>query len=166
MRKTTRSAPGAPLPILALTTWFGAGASPVAPGTAGSLAALPCAALVVWLAGPVGLLIAAVVVTVVGIFAASAHVRHTGEDDPGRIVIDEVAGQWITLLAAPLNPVAYLTGFVLFRFFDILKPWPVRAIDRALKGGAGIMLDDVAAGLYALGCMVALSWLFPSYFAL
>ncbi|GEO82716.1 phosphatidylglycerophosphatase A family protein [Pararhodospirillum oryzae] len=144
-----------PRPLLLVTTWFGSGLSPVAPGTMGSAAALPFAWGLMWAFGPWGLGVATVLVTVLGIWACNAHVRRTGEQDPGRIVIDEVAGQWLTLLPAPLDPVSYLIGFALFRLFDITKPWPVGALDRGLKGGLGIMLDDIAAGVYA-GVLVAL----------
>lgn len=147
-----------PKPLLLTTTWFGSGLSPYAPGTAGSLAALPFAWLIAWAFGPLGLFCAAVAVTGLGIVAAQAHVNRTGETDPGCIVIDEVAGQWFTLVVAPLNPFAYLIGFALFRLFDITKPWPVGAIDRRLKGGAGIMLDDVAAAVYAAPLMALVSW--------
>lgn len=147
-----------PKPLLLTTTWFGTGLSPYAPGTAGSLAALPFAWLITCALGPIGLFCAAVIVTGLGIVAAKAHVDRTGENDPGCIVIDEVAGQWFTLVVAPLNPIAYLIGFGLFRLFDITKPWPVRIIDQRLKGGAGIMLDDVAAAVYAAAIMAVVSW--------
>ena len=74
----------------------------------------------------------------------------SGSEDPGFIVVDEVAAQWLVLVAAPLDWRAYLAAFLLFRAFDIVKPWPVRAIERRVAGGVGIMLDDVAAALYAI----------------
>lgn len=149
-------------PVWLLTTWFGAGLSPKAPGTMGSLAALPFAWIIAWATGPWGLFIAAVLITLVGIWASERHVRATGETDPGRIVIDEVAGQWFTLVPAPLDPLSYLVGFGLFRLFDITKPWPVSFFDRKLSGGLGIMLDDVAAAVYASAILALLHALVPA----
>ncbi|WP_041795899.1 phosphatidylglycerophosphatase A [Pararhodospirillum photometricum] len=149
-------------PIWLLTTWFGAGLSPKAPGTMGSLAALPFAWIITWATGPWGLFIAAVLITLVGIWASERHVQATGEADPGRIVIDEVAGQWFTLVPAPLDPLSYLVGFGLFRLFDITKPWPVSFFDRKLSGGLGIMLDDVAAAVYASAILALLHALVPA----
>jgi len=130
-------------------TWFGVGQLRPASGTWGSLAALPFAWALVWWGGPLLLLAAALLVTGVGIWASRLYCEATGTHDSGRIVIDEVAGQWLTLLPAPLDPAAYAAGFVLFRFTDIVKPWPARWIDRRMGGGAGIVLDDVVAGVYA-----------------
>ena len=82
--------------------------------------------------------------------------------DPGAIVIDEVAGQWLTLAVAPLDPLAYLLGFVLFRIADVLKPWPASWLDRRVGGAFGVMIDDVAAAAYAGGVLAILvSWLLP-----
>ena len=138
-----------------LATGFGAGYSPVAPGTAGSLVGLllfwPLARLP-WLA-QAG---AATGVFFVGVWASGALARRLGRKDPGLAVIDEVVGQWVTLLALPFTPLTAVLGFVLFRVFDVLKPWPARALE-ALPGGWGIVADDVAAGIYAhLALRVAL----------
>lgn len=76
--------------------------------------------------------------------------------DPGEIVIDEVAGQWLALLSAPLTPLAYALVFLLFRIFDICKPWPVRWADRQVPGGLGIMLDDLLAAVYAALALLVL----------
>lgn len=97
----------------------------------------------------------ALVVTLIGIRAATIVERESGRTDPGFVVIDEVAGQWVTLALAPVDLGHVLVGFILFRFFDIVKPWPVRSMER-LPGGQGIMLDDVAAGAYGLLVMLAL----------
>lgn len=132
-----------------LSTWFGCGRLPKAPGTWGSLAALPLAWMVSALAGPWGLLLTVGLVFGIGVWAAETHARHSGEADPQAVVIDEVAGQCLTLVAAPLDPLGYLLGFALFRLFDIAKPWPVSWADREVKGGLGIMLDDILAGVYA-----------------
>ena len=131
-------------------SFFGCGFLPVAPGTWGSLAALPLAWAIVLLGGRWWLLAAAAAVFVIGCIAADRASRATAERDPGWIVIDEVAGQWLTLLALPLTPPAYALGFVLFRLFDIWKPWPVRWAERRYGGGFGIMIDDVIAAFYAL----------------
>jgi phosphatidylglycerophosphatase A len=132
-----------------ITTWFGAGQFPKAPGTVGSIAALPFAWGIAWWAGPWALLGASVLAFVVGTWASSAHVRRSGEKDPRRIVIDEVAGQWLTLVPAPLDPIAYLVGLACFRLCDITKPWPACLADQKVGGGFGIMLDDGIAALYS-----------------
>ncbi len=132
-----------------LATWFGAGLLPKAPGTWGSLAALPFAWIIAGWGGQAALGLATVIVTVVGWWAAELYSRQTGISDPSEVVIDEVAGQWLTLLVVPPNPWFYLAGFALFRLFDIRKPWPVSWADRTLPGGLGIMVDDLFAGIYA-----------------
>jgi len=136
-------------PAVIVATWFGAGKLPRAPGTWGSLAALPFAWGLVWAGGPAALLAGVAVVFGAGIWASNRVVQASGAKDPGEIVIDEVAGQWLALAAAPLDPLAYAIGFGLFRVFDIVKPWPACWIDRSMAGGAGIMLDDIIAGGYA-----------------
>ena len=145
-----------------LATWFGTGLLPGAPGTWGSLAALPFAWALTSLAGPRLLLGAAVLVFVAGLWASARYMRAVGVHDPGAVVIDEVAGQWLTLTVAPLEPLAYLLGFVLFRIADVLKPWPASWLDRRVGGAFGVMIDDVAAAIYA-GAVLALAvhWLRP-----
>ncbi len=140
-------------PPVLLATWFGSGLLPGMPGTWGSLAALPAAWLIQGAFGWIGLGAASLAVFMIGVVVSNAVIG-TGEDqDPGLIVIDEVAGQWLTLLpvagAISPDPVLYGMGFVLFRLFDILKPWPVSWADAKIKGGLGVMLDDVLAALYA-----------------
>jgi phosphatidylglycerophosphatase A len=93
-------------------------------------------------------LAATAAVTLLGVLAAGRVARLLGRKDPGLVVVDEVAGQWITFLALPMTPVTALAGFLLFRLMDIVKPWPARDLER-LPGGFGIMADDVAAGIYA-----------------
>jgi len=132
-----------------LSTSFGIGYLPIAPGTWGSLAALPFAWGIATIAGPTGLLTATLVVFLLGVWASGSFTRRTGRKDPGIIVIDEVAGQWLTLAFAPVDPYYYLAGFLLFRIADITKPWPASWADRKLDGGLGVMLDDVFAGAYA-----------------
>ena len=149
-------------PAGVVATWFGAGLLPRAPGTWGSLAALPFAWLIVKLGGWPALAIAAVLLFALGAWAAAAEAERTGVQDPGSIVVDEVVGQWLTLLPAPLDPLAYAIGFVLFRLCDIAKPWPVSWADRKVKGGFGIMLDDVLAAGYALLAMLAYRHFVPA----
>jgi phosphatidylglycerophosphatase A len=141
---------------LLIATGLGSGYSPVAPGTAGSLVGLvlflPLAGLA-WTTQ----LAATVAVSVVGAFAASRLAGALGRKDPGLVVVDEVAGQWVTFLALPFTPAVAVAGFVLFRVMDVLKPWPARDLER-LPGGIGIMADDLAAGVYAhLGLRVLLA---------
>lgn len=139
-----------------LATWFGVGLIPVAAGTWGSLAALPLAWAIRVFWGVPGLAIAAIVVFGLGWWAAGAVAKTSGVRDPGAVVIDEVAGQWLVLLAAPLDPLAWALAFLLFRIFDIWKPWPVRWVDQHVEGGFGIMLDDVLAAGYAVLALSAL----------
>jgi phosphatidylglycerophosphatase A len=132
-----------------LATWCGTGLLPITPGSWGSLAALPFAWAIRSLWGATGLALAAAMVFVVGWWAAATVAKASGIEDPGAIVIDEVAAQWLVLLAAPLSPLAWGLAFLLFRTFDIWKPWPVRWADRHIHGGLGIMLDDILAAVYA-----------------
>ena len=134
------------------------------PGTWGSLAALPFAWVIHMKFGPNGLAIATTIVLAVGVWAADVYAKEIGDDDPGAVVIDEVAGQWLTLaLAAPLDSLFYAAGFLLFRVFDILKPWPVNWADDQLKGGLGIMADDIIAAGYAAAVLVALGYLMGAF---
>lgn len=132
-----------------LATWFGVGLLPGAPGTWGSLAALPLAWLIERSAGQAGLVLAAAVVFGVGCRAAAGYERRSGRRDPGAIVIDEVSGQWLALAAVPASAWSYAAGFVLFRAADILKPWPARAAERRLRGGVAVMADDTVAAVWA-----------------
>ena len=140
----------------ALATWFGAGLLPWAPGTWGSLAALPFAWAIERQAGQAGLAVAAAAVFALGCWAAGRYERRAGRRDPGAIVIDEVAGQWLTLAAVPASVWSYAAGFALFRAADILKPWPARLAERRLPGGLAVMADDAAAAAYAGAALWAL----------
>ena len=142
-------------PSVLLATWFASGYAPKAPGTAGSLAALPFAWLISEYAGILALIIAVAVVFVIGIFAANSYMAKSGEHDPGSVVIDEVAGQWLTLTVVPLDPFLYIAGFLAFRFFDILKPWPIKNFEKISEGGFGVMIDDIAAAGYAILVLLA-----------
>ena len=137
-------------------TWFGAGFLPVAPGSWGSFAALPFAWAIHSLLGAAGLAVAVAIAFAVGWWAAATATKASAIEDPGAIVIDEVAAQWLVLLPAPLDPLPYALAFLLFRIFDIWKPWPARWADRHVKGGLGIMLDDLMAAVYAALALTAL----------
>ena len=138
------------LPYVILSTWFWSGLSPKAPGTFGSLAALPFAWIIKDNFGWLGLLSASVIVFCIGWYVSFRFEQEKGAEDPGCVVIDEVAGQWLVLLPAALDIKSFLVGFILFRIVDIFKPWPVCWFDRNIHGGLGIMLDDVMAAPYAM----------------
>jgi phosphatidylglycerophosphatase A len=139
-----------------VATWFGVGFLPIAPGSWGSLAALPFAWAITSLWGITGLGVAAAMAFLTGWWAAATVAKASAVEDPGAIVIDEIAAQWLVLLAAPPAPHPYAHAFLLFRAFDIWKPWPVRWADRNVKGGFGIMLDDLFAALYAMLALLVL----------
>lgn len=158
----SRRVPGAARKLLThpagwIATGFGSGLAPVAPGTFGSLAAL-----IPWLALrelPLPYYVLALLVAfALGVWACQWTIRRLGVEDPGLVVWDEFVGLWIALIALPDRWYFVVAGFVLFRFFDIVKPWPVRWADRHVKGGFGTMLDDAFAGLYVLACVQALAW--------
>jgi phosphatidylglycerophosphatase A len=124
------------------------GYAPMAPGTFGSLAALPLCLLMAFfdhLTGAVALL----ALTAVSIWIAHSAQKVIGRNDPKQVVIDEICGMAIALFALPFEPFFVITGFALFRLFDILKPFPIRWIDKKISGGLGIMLDDIIAGIFA-----------------
>jgi phosphatidylglycerophosphatase A len=135
----------------AISTWFGCGYSPAAPGTAGSLAAIGIALLIEYYAGwrPAAFAALAIAVSAPAIWAAGETARQSGIEDPRFVVVDEVVGQWLALAGARVfNWKSWLAAFVLFRLFDIWKPFPVRQLE-SLPGGLGIVADDLMAGLYA-----------------
>jgi len=145
-------------PVLLLAFGFGAGLAPRGPGTWGSLIALPLAALL--LPWPLIFLLVTLLITLVGIPICGQAAKKLGVHDHGGIVWDEIAGQMIAciplfILPPSLNLISGLgMAFVLFRLFDIAKPWPIRFVDKHVEGGFGIMLDDVLAGFAAAGLMV------------
>jgi phosphatidylglycerophosphatase A len=144
-----------------LAVWFGCGLVPLAPGTAGTLGAVPLY-LALRAHGPVPLAIAALAVTLVGFWAAGRMAELTGQKDPQIVVIDEVAGVLVTWLAAPPTTTGLVLGFVLFRVFDQLKPFPAGLCERKLPPALGIVLDDLFAGAWgALALLAArhLGWL-------
>ena len=139
-------------PVQFLALGFGSGLAPKAPGTFGTLAAVPLFLLCANLSDLyLGLLI--VFMSVVGIYLCGKTAEAVGVDDHPAIVWDEFVGLFITLYLTDITWLTVLVGFVLFRFFDILKPWPISVVDRKLHGGFGIMLDDILAGFAALLCM-------------
>jgi phosphatidylglycerophosphatase A len=133
---------------LVLATGFGTGYAPVASGTFGSLPGLAFAWGLSWAWGEWGLFAGTLVVAIAGLPAAERAARIFGEEDPGRVVVDEVAGQMVTLLFVPKTIPLIALGFFLFRALDVWKPWPARRLED-LPGGSGIMADDLAAGIYA-----------------
>lgn len=144
-----------------LSTWFGCGYAPVAPGTAGSLAAIAIAILLHGAAGLRGwhFALLAVVSFPAAVWAATRTARAVAKKDPGIVVIDEVLGQWVTLAgAAALNWKTYLLAFAFFRLFDIWKPAPVRRLE-ALPEGLGIVADDMMAGVYGAVLLYAAGFL-------
>ncbi len=139
-------------PVRCLAFGFGSGLSPHAPGTAGTLVAVPLYLLLSLL--PESVYAALILLAfVAGIYLCGRTARDLEVHDHPGIVWDEFVGYWITMLAAPSGWTWLLFGFVLFRLFDIVKPWPIRRIDHSVPGGLGIMLDDVLAGCYALVVM-------------
>lgn len=132
--------------VSVLATWFGLGKMPFAPGTFGTLGAIP----LVWafsLLGPVPYMIATFVFTVFAIFVAHFHEAATGDHDASEVVIDEVAGLLVTMVWVPFSWPYVIIGFLLFRFFDILKPYPISYIDKKVGGGIGCVGDDLLAGI-------------------
>jgi phosphatidylglycerophosphatase A len=137
-----------------ISTVFGIGRAPWAPGTIASLAALPFAWAIQLFAGSLVLAVSALAVFGAGVWASAIYTRDSGNTDPAECVIDEVAGQWLACALAPLSWPGYLLAFALFRLFDIAKTWPV-SWGEEQKGGLGIMLDDLIAGAMA-GLVVAI----------
>lgn len=135
-------------PLAFLGLGFGAGLSPVAPGTVGTLAAVPLY-LVAVSVGHAAFVAALVAIVVLGPWICSATARQLEAHDHGAIVWDEIAGYFVTMALVPVSTANVVAGFILFRAFDILKPWPIRWVDRQIHGGTGIMLDDILAGFLA-----------------
>ena len=135
-------------PIQFLAFGFGSGLAPKAPGTFGTLAAIPIYWFIAdWPATWYAVFILAT--ALLGIWICGAASRQLGVHDHGGIVWDEFVGYWITMWAVPVDWVWILAGFLVFRVYDIAKPWPIRTLDRHVKGGFGIMVDDVLAGVMA-----------------
>ncbi|MDU0354823.1 phosphatidylglycerophosphatase A [Paraglaciecola aquimarina] len=139
-------------PIHFLALGFGSGLAPKAPGTFGTIAALPLVVLLSLYSSLSVYLLITILASIVGIWICGKTADDMQVHDDSSIVWDEVAGMLITMFAVPLSWQSLLLGFVLFRVFDILKPWPISYLDKHVHGGFGIMIDDVLAGLFA--CLV------------
>lgn len=137
-------------PVAFIATWFGSGLLPKAPGTWGTIAALPPACVIALIGGSYSLVLAAAFAFFVGTWAAEQYARACGKADPSEVVIDEVAAIWLVLAFTPFTLTGWGAAFIAFRFFDVVKPWPVSLADSKLKGGFGIMFDDVIAAGYAI----------------
>jgi phosphatidylglycerophosphatase A len=145
-------------PVHILAFGFGTGLAPFAPGTFGSLPGI----LLFWLTMDYGLYVqlgVAMAITLAGIWICGESARRIGVHDHGGIVWDEIVGMYVTLLAAPVSVVGWVLAFVFFRVMDIVKPWPISDLDHRLGGGVGIMLDDLAAALYAAILLALYGWL-------
>lgn len=145
-------------PVHVLAFGFGTGLAPLAPGTAGSLAGV----LIAWLMLNVGFLAQiglALALVTAGVWICGESARRLGIHDHGGIVWDELTAMYIVLIFSPKSLLAWILAFALFRVFDIAKPWPIRDLDHRLKGGAGIMLDDLVAALYAALSLALGGWL-------
>ncbi len=138
--------------ILILATWFCTGLIPFAPGTWGSILAIPFAAGA-YSPGFLSSCVSLALMLFISIPVSSRAAKIINSEDPSSVVIDEAAGIFITLFLIPLSWISVITGFVLFRIFDILKPFPIGLIDKNFRGGTGIVLDDVMAGVYANVCV-------------
>jgi phosphatidylglycerophosphatase A len=145
-----------------VATFFGAGAFPAAPGTFGSIAALPFGIALLQIPAPFGrlaLLVAVSGVLALGIWVSGLYCDAIQRSDASEVVIDEVAGQWLALVfAVPDNPWHFFAAFLLFRFFDIVKLWPASWAQKHLPRGWGVMMDDIVAGLYAAAALYAGIW--------
>ena len=141
-------------PVHLLAFGFGAGLMPGAPGTFGTLIAVPIVMGVMQF-GWTAHVVFAVAACAIGIYICGDSARRLGVHDHPGIVWDEICGYTVTMLATPPTWYWLLAGFVLFRFFDIVKPWPIREADHSLSGGLGIMLDDVIAGIFAAAILFA-----------
>lgn len=144
-------------PVHFLALGFGFGCFPKAPGTFGTLAAIPLYVLLQPL-GVVAYGLTLIAGFIIGVWLCERVAQDLGVHDHPSIVWDEIIGYLVTMVVAPPGWGWIILGFVLFRFFDILKPWPIRPVDRRLRGGIGIMLDDVLAAVYAWVMLQALAW--------
>ena len=145
-------------PVNFLAFGFGTGLVPKAPGTAGSVPGLLLAWLTIDLAPAMqaGIVIS---LCIAGVWLCGESARRIGVHDHGGIVWDEICGMYLTALFAPPSIAGFFAAFVLFRVFDIVKPWPIRDLDHRMRGGAGIMLDDLVAALYAALLLAFYRWL-------
>jgi len=137
-------------PVQFLALGFGSGLAPKAPGTFGTLAAIPVYLLMVWYLPLAGYALLTALMALAGIYICQKAADAARVHDHPAIVWDEIVGYLITMFMVPLSWQTVVAGFILFRFFDIFKPWPISFADKKVHGGLGIMLDDVLAGIFAL----------------
>jgi phosphatidylglycerophosphatase A len=146
-------------PSMLVGTFFGVGLMPVAPATWGSLAALPIAWLLMPWGGPAAIVFVAAVLFLLGMWAIPRVCAAVGQPDPGRVVVDEVIGQLLSVAAVPPDLTVYAIAFFLFRAADVAKPWPADWADSELPGPLGVMVDDVIVGLYVCPLAAFSAWL-------
>ena len=150
-------------PVHFLAFGLGTGASPYAPGTVGTLLGIPLVYLLsqwsLWV-----YLLVTVLLIAIGIWVCDKTSKDIGVHDHGGIVIDEVAGYLVTMIAVPVNVWTLMAAFFIFRFFDIIKPWPIGWLDKQVQGGVGIMVDDLLAGVYGLAVIWIGIWSYPLVF--
>ncbi|MFT4775870.1 MAG: phosphatidylglycerophosphatase A [Oleispira sp.] len=147
-------------PVHLLAFGLGSGCAPKAPGTFGTLAAIPFWWLFLQDVPLIPYLCVLIAGFAFGVYLCEQTSKDLGVHDHGGIVWDEWIGLWITYIALPVGIEWIIIGFALFRFFDILKPWPIKWLDEKVHGGFGIMIDDVLAGIFALMCVQGLAYLF------
>lgn len=152
-------------PVHFLALGFGSGLVPVMPGTFGSLAAIPLLLLCAQVS-TLSFIAVTLMASVIGIYLCGKTADDMQVHDHGSIVWDEIAGMFVTFLFLPVTASTLVIGFLLFRVFDILKPWPIGIIDKRLHGGTGIMLDDLLAGAMACGCLHIAINLWPALLTL
>ena len=133
---------------------FGSGLVKKAPGTIGTLVAIPLYAALVWLTPPLVTGLVIVLLFAVGVWASAIAGKTLGVADHGGIVIDEIVAFMLVLLFTPKTMVWWIAAFLLFRLFDIFKPWPISLADQKIKGGFGVMFDDLLAAIFSIGCIV------------
>ena len=150
-------------PVALIATWFGSGLMPKAPGTWGTLAALPFAYIIAIAGGVSALIPAAIIAFILGTWASGAYAIASGKPDPSEVVIDEVAAIWLVLAFVPFTLIGWTLAFAAFRLFDVVKPWPVSLADAKLKGGFGIMFDDIVAAIYAMLALQILFYLVEAF---
>ena len=162
MQKEYRARISMKNPVHFLALGFGSGLIPFMPGTFGSAVAIPL--LILSANMPVMVFFAfTVFASIFGIYLCGKTADDMQVHDHGSIVWDEVAGMFVTFLFVPITAPSLLAGFVLFRVFDILKPWPIGPIDKRLHGGTGIMLDDIVAGAMACACLHIMMIVWPAF---
>lgn len=150
-------------PMQFFASGFGSGCAPVAPGTFGTVASIPVWILLSFLS-PIPYVVAVIAIFMFGWYVSEKASQELGVHDHSGIVIDEFVGFFITMFLVPLSWVNIVLGFILFRIFDVIKPWPIKTIDRKVKGGFGIMIDDVFAGIMALICLHVILWAYGALF--